>query len=126
MIPAGREHEATHFYEQLFGLTPIPRPPMQSSGFWYRCGDNEVHLGVDPHPPDPTSRAHIAFLVAEFDALRGRLEAAGCSLKEAETLNGARRFHVRDPFGNRLEVMEDVMEDVIEDLGGRHPAGATT
>lgn len=36
-----------------------------------------------------------------------RIQDSGCELSwvERDTFEGYRRFHARDPFGNRLEVM---------------------
>jgi hypothetical protein len=105
MIPKGREDEAVGYYGGLLGLTPIPRPAtFRNAGFWFRAGDQEVHLGVAEGLPAET-RAHVAFSTAELDLLRARLEAADFDVREAPALDGVRRFHTWDPFGNRLEFM---------------------
>jgi catechol 2,3-dioxygenase-like lactoylglutathione lyase family enzyme len=106
MIPAGREDEARGFYEGLLGLVPIPRPEMENPGFWYRCGAEEVHLGIEAGGGGASSRAHVAFAVENLDTLRARLSGADFEVRDGRPLAGARRFHTRDPFGNRLEFME--------------------
>ncbi len=108
MIPAGREDEARGFYEGLLRLTPVPRPPeMPDPGLWYRCGELELHLGIQKSAPDPESRAHVAFATADLDAVRARIEGADLETRDAAPLGGRRRFHARDPFGNRLEFLEE-------------------
>ena len=47
-----------------------------------------------------------AFLAESDPGLRERLEEAGYRIDEDVQLEGYRRFHVRDPFGNRLELVE--------------------
>jgi catechol 2,3-dioxygenase-like lactoylglutathione lyase family enzyme len=108
MIPAGREDEARGYYAGLLGLTPILRPEGVSPrpGLWFRCGSQEVHLGVQAELPDPESRAHVAFAVPDLAALRARIEGADFEVKDAPPVGGAPRFHTRDPFGNRLEFVE--------------------
>jgi hypothetical protein len=44
--------------------------------------------------------------VSGLAALRARLEAAGVATSEAEPIPGVTRFYVHDPFGNRIELME--------------------
>jgi catechol 2,3-dioxygenase-like lactoylglutathione lyase family enzyme len=109
MIPAGGEDEARGYYQGLLGLTPIPRSEGVGarSGLWFACGDREVHLGVQPDPPDPEGRAHVAFAVGNLAGLRARIEGADFEVVDAAPVDGKRRFHTRDPFGNRLEFMEE-------------------
>ena len=39
-------------------------------------------------------------------ALRQRLEAAGAPVTDEAALEGWRRLHTADPFGNRIELIE--------------------
>lgn len=107
MMPRGREDEAVRFYVELLGLARIPKPAEMPNprGVWLSLGDHELHLGVQEADVDPTSRAHVALLVDDLDALCARLTAAGVALAPSNELAGLRRVHVRDPFGNRLELM---------------------
>jgi catechol 2,3-dioxygenase-like lactoylglutathione lyase family enzyme len=106
MIPAGREDEARGFYEELLGLVPVPRPDLDNPGLWYRCGTQEVHLGIERGLFGVSSRAHVAFAVENLKTLRARLEGADFEVRDARAATGGPRFHTRDPFGNRLEFME--------------------
>ena len=54
----------------------------------------------------PARKAHPAFLVDGLDALRKRLEDAGIETVDDTQLRGHRRFYASDPFGNRLEFIE--------------------
>lgn len=107
-MPVGEEDAGRRFYGDLLGLTEVPKPSELAprGGIWFRSGDLEVHLGVEFADFRPASKAHPAFLVDGLDELRGQLEEAGYRIDEDVQLEGFRRFHVRDPFGNRLELVE--------------------
>lgn len=119
MIPAGREDEARGYYQGLLGFRPLERPVgMPGASLWFRAGSAEVHLGIQARGPEPESRAHVAFAVsaAELARLREAILGADFEIREARVGAGeggegpgapGRRFHTRDPFGNRLEFMED-------------------
>jgi catechol 2,3-dioxygenase-like lactoylglutathione lyase family enzyme len=108
-MPAGHEAEARAFYAGLVGLAEISKPPHQAArgGCWFRLGDRELHLGVDP-AFRPSTKAHVALLVADLAATRRQLEAAGVATREDEPLPGYARFYADDPFGNRLEFLTPV------------------
>ncbi len=107
-MPLGEEDAGRRFYGDLLGLPEIPKPSELAprGGIWFRSGELEVHLGVERQDFRPATKAHPAFLVAGLDELRARLEEAGYRIDEDVELDGYRRFHVRDPFGNRLELVE--------------------
>ena len=108
-MPPGEEEAATRFYGMILGLAPVPRPPALAprGGVWFRSGDLEVHLGIE-EPFTPARKAHPAFLVDGLETLRARIEAAGYRVTDDVPLEGFHRVHVRDPFGNRLELIEPV------------------
>ena len=108
-MPAGRETEARVFYGQLLGLEEIAKLPNLASrgGCWFRLGDRELHLGVDPSFR-PATKAHIAMLVEDLSDVRARLEASGVRTREDEPLPGYQRFYADDPFGNRVEFLTRV------------------
>ena len=105
-MPAGREAEARAFYGDLLGLDEIHKPPRLAArgGCWFRVGDRELHLGVDP-AFQPATKAHIALLVHDLAAMRRRLDKAGVPTREDEPLPGYSRFYADDPFGNRVELL---------------------
>lgn len=109
--PAGCEEAARAFYGKLLGLPEIEKPPLLAlrGGCWFRVGVAELHVGV-AHPFAPAAKAHPALLVggvAELDELAASLTAAGLEVVWAEDaeIPGQRRFHVGDPWGNRVELV---------------------
>jgi catechol 2,3-dioxygenase-like lactoylglutathione lyase family enzyme len=90
------------------GFIEIPKPPelAKRSGAWFQSGNVQLHLGVesDFHP---ARKAHPAFLVEDLDALMARVQEAGYETDMSQPpLEGYKRAHVFDPFGNRIELME--------------------
>lgn len=105
--PPGCEEEARAFYGGLLGLPEIPKPAglRERGGVWFRCGQQEIHVGVEADFR-PARKAHPAFLVQDLDGLRQRLVNRGIPVTDDVPLPGYRRFHARDPFGNRLEFLQ--------------------
>lgn len=108
--PEGCEAEARAFYGGLLGLEEVIKPPALASrgGCWFRAGAHELHVGVEPSF-QPARKAHPALRVESegaLEALADRLAAGGAAVEWAGgELPGRRRFHVSDPFGNRLELI---------------------
>jgi catechol 2,3-dioxygenase-like lactoylglutathione lyase family enzyme len=109
-MPAGREAEAEaeEFYRDLlgFGVVAKPEPLASRGGRWFTSGTVRVHLGVE-EDFRPARKAHPAFRVDGFDDLVAKLRDAGVSWRWDEELPGVRRLYVDDPFGNRIEVIDD-------------------
>jgi catechol 2,3-dioxygenase-like lactoylglutathione lyase family enzyme len=103
----GVEEEVRAFYGDLLGLREIEKPESlkPKGGVWFSLGSGELHIGLD-EPFSPAHKAHPALLVSGLDEIRARLEGAGIAMYKAEPIPGVRRFHVFDPFGNRIELME--------------------
>lgn len=111
MIPPGQEAEARRFYGELLGMTEIEKPAVLRArgGLWMQAGDRQLHIGVEsPGVARTATRAHVAYEVVRLDAIRARLERAGVQILDGEPLVGLRRFELRDPFGNRVELLERV------------------
>jgi catechol 2,3-dioxygenase-like lactoylglutathione lyase family enzyme len=106
-MPADEEETAIAFYEGVLGLEQVPKPPELSGrgGVWFRSGELQVHLGVE-EGFHPAMKAHPAFLVEDLERIRARVEMSGYKVIDSEQFSGFRRVHVRDPFGNRLELIE--------------------
>ena len=105
--PAGCEEDARTFYGGLLALEELPKPAALAArgGCWFRAGSQELHVGVD-EPFAPARKAHPGLVADDLDALAGRLHEAGHDVTFDDAIPGARRFHVNDPFGNRLEIRE--------------------
>ena len=106
-MPEGEEAAATHFYQDVLGLDRIEKPAQLAprGGVWFRSGELEVHLGVE-EGFRPAVKAHPEFLVRDLDSVRRRLDEGGYKVVDTVQLDGYERFYVRDPFGNRLEMIE--------------------
>ena len=107
-MPAGREDEARRFYCEVLGLTEVAKPAALASrgGAWFESGTVRIHLGVEADFR-PARKAHPALLVEGLDELISALQAAGYEVDRAQPqLDGYKRVHAFDPFGNRIELME--------------------
>jgi catechol 2,3-dioxygenase-like lactoylglutathione lyase family enzyme len=106
-MPPDEEETAIAFYEGVLGLEQVQKPSELSprGGVWFRSGDLEVHLGVEDGFR-PAVKAHPAFLVDDLERIRARVEMSGYKAIDTVQLVGYRRVYVRDPFGNRLELIE--------------------
>ena len=109
--PPGCEGAAREFYAGLLGLTEIEKPPLLAirGGCWFRVGAGELHVGVEERFA-PAAKAHPAFSVesvAALEQLASSLVSAGIEVRWADDAEvpTQRRFHVSDPWGNRLEVV---------------------
>ena len=74
-------------------------------------GDGELHVGVED-PFRPAAKAHPALRVgsvADLEELAAALALQGKAVTWADDaeIPGQRRFHVNDPWGNRLELVAD-------------------
>jgi catechol 2,3-dioxygenase-like lactoylglutathione lyase family enzyme len=103
-IPPGGEDTARAFYGDVLGLVELPKPEAMRArgGLWFAGG---IHLGIEPGMR-PSLKAHPALRVTDLDAWRARLVAAGHEWKESDEIPGTRRAHTKDPFGNRIELVE--------------------
>ena len=106
--PRDCEQDARSFFAGVVGLEETAKPESLASrgGVWFRCGEQELHVGVD-EGFTPARKAHPAFRVSDLDTVRGRLVAAGATPQDDDAIPGVNRFYVDDPFGNRLEFLED-------------------
>lgn len=107
-MPATEEEKARAFYVELLGFTELPKPPnlAKRGGVWFRSGNVQLHLGVETDFR-PARKAHPAFLVDHLDSLIAAVQIAGYETDTSQSpLDGYKRAHVFDPFGNRIELME--------------------
>lgn len=105
--PRGCEHDARRFYGAVIGFEEIEKPEALKSrgGAWFRVGSQELHVGV-ADPFIPATKAHPGIRVDDLDSLLARLQEAAVPIVEDDgSIPGVRRFHVIDPFGNRLEFL---------------------
>jgi len=110
-IPQGTEEQGRQFYCQLLGLTEIEKPKVLQArgGFWLQVGDRQVHVGTEDGVERESTKAHIAYQVSDIDVLRMRLQENGVSIQDDVPLPGLARFQIRDPFGNRIEFIQQLL-----------------
>ena len=107
-MPAGEEDKARLFYIAQLGFMEIPKPPdlAKRGGAWFQAGSVQLHLGVEADFR-PARKAHPAFIVDDLDTLIANVQSAGYETDTSQPpLDGYKRAHVFDPFGNRIELME--------------------
>lgn len=104
--PAGGEDAARAFYGTLLGMPELPKPePLRRrGGVWFGCGPQALHVGIE-EPFAPAAKAHPALAADDIDGLAAALAAAGHEVRWDDAIPGVRRFHVSDPFGNRIEIV---------------------
>jgi catechol 2,3-dioxygenase-like lactoylglutathione lyase family enzyme len=108
-MPEGGEDQARAFYVGVLGFTEVPKPEnlAKRGGVWFLSGNAQVHLGVEKDFR-PSRKAHPAFRVIQLEKLRQFCNRAGFPTVAGESLPGYKRFYVDDPFGNRIECLEDL------------------
>ena len=106
-MPKGSEDRARGFYGQVLGMQEIPKPQALAGrgGCWFASGAVQVHLGAE-EGFRPARKAHPALLVEGLDEILAKCQAAGLPTRPDAEIDGRRRVHVFDPFGNRLELLE--------------------
>jgi predicted enzyme related to lactoylglutathione lyase len=107
-MPAGEEDKARAFYIKQLSFTEVPKPPdlAKRGGAWFKAGNVQLHLGVEAGFR-PARKAHPAFVVDDLDSLIAKVQESGYETDTSQpALDGYKRAHVFDPFGNRIELME--------------------
>jgi catechol 2,3-dioxygenase-like lactoylglutathione lyase family enzyme len=107
-MPAGEEEKARVFFINLLGFHELPKPPELAArgGAWFQSGTVKLHLGVEQNFR-PARKAHPAFVVENLAGLIEKIKSAGFETDTTQPpLDGYKRIHVFDPFGNRIELME--------------------
>jgi len=104
-VPRDLEAAALDFYRNVLGLTEIEKPSELRSrgGAWFQAGAMQFHIGLDLDP-SPRSKRHVCFLVPDLGKARAAALAKNIAIEEEGEAEGLRRFFVRDPAGNRIEI----------------------
>lgn len=106
-MPKDGKDIARAFYGGLLNLREIPQPELirQRGGMWFDAGGQDVHLSIEESRLGPDANRHFGLECPDVDGLRKRLEAAGVRTEDGRPAPW-KRFFVRDPFGNRIEIHE--------------------
>ena len=111
-MPIGGEEAARGFYGAVLGFVEVPKPAAlgDRGGCWFVTADPgpavALHLGTD-RDFRPARRAHVALLIDDLEAFRRTLDADGIETADEGGDIGVRRFYAFDPFGNRLEFVDE-------------------
>jgi len=109
-MPAGGEEKAREFFAGVLGFQEIPKPVELANrgGAWFQAGTVQLHLGVETDFR-PARKAHPAFVVDDLDDWIEKMRSAAVQLDLSQPpLDGCKRVHIFDPFGNRIELMERI------------------
>jgi catechol 2,3-dioxygenase-like lactoylglutathione lyase family enzyme len=103
------ENAAKHFYANVLGLKQIPKPvgTKQFVGAWYQVGQNQIHLSIEANPQNDASGRHVCYRIEDLDQAAAQFQSAGIEIiPDAQAPDGSppRRFFVRDPGGNLIEI----------------------
>lgn len=111
-IPRGSEEQGRQFYCAQLGLREVSKPASLQGrgGFWLQVGDRQVHVGTEDGVERTATKAHLAYQVTNLAEWLIRLREQGIEILEGVPIPGYERFEIRDPFGNRLEVIQKIEE----------------
>ncbi|MBZ0288952.1 MAG: VOC family protein [Anaerolineae bacterium] len=113
-VPKGMDAEAKAraFYCGVLGLPEIEKPDSLKGrgGFWLQVGDRQVHVGTEDGFDRLTTKGHIAYQVDDVAAWRERLSQNGIEPDNSIPIPGYDRFEFRDPFGNRVEMIQAISD----------------
>lgn len=109
-IPIGAESSARRFYVDFLGLVEIPKPDslLRRGGLWLAVGDIQLHIGVEDGIERSATKAHLAWQVEHLSGWRDQLNRHGIDIAESVPIPGYDRCEFRDPFGNRIELIEPI------------------
>jgi catechol 2,3-dioxygenase-like lactoylglutathione lyase family enzyme len=94
------------FYRDLLGLKEIPKPrTFDFVALWFELGSTQLHL-LKKDQADSISPRHFALRVADVAGVRRELTERGVPFDETTKIPGADRVFVRDPDGNRIEIIQ--------------------
>ncbi|AKD57083.1 VOC family protein [Spirosoma radiotolerans] len=102
-IPEGKTAEARAFYSQVLNLREIPGEH-PGGAIWFEIAGIQLHLREEPG--GSLSLRHPAFEVEDLAGAKHELEQKGVAISYSSDIDGRQRFFFRDPFGNRIELLE--------------------
>jgi aminoglycoside 6'-N-acetyltransferase I len=104
----GQEAKARTFFTAVLGMQEEQKPSILANrgGCWFRSRLAILHVGVEKEFA-PQKKAHPALCSTELEVLANRLVGYGYPVEWDEALPTRKRFYTRDPFGNRIEIIQD-------------------
>lgn len=109
-IPKGAEEEGKNFYCGVLGLPEIEKPESLKGrgGFWLKVGEQEVHAGTEDGVDRTKTKAHLAYKVKDLSYWKAVLEQNNIKMLDSVPIPHFERFEFRDPFGNRVEMIQEI------------------
>ena len=109
-IPRGAEEAGRAFYCGVLGLTEVEKPGSlrERGGFWLLAGQTPVHVGTEDGVDRAAKKAHVAYRVDDLSLWRKRLHDHRFAVADPPAIPGVLRLELRDPFGNRVELVQPV------------------
>lgn len=77
-------------------------------GFWLQVGNQEVHVGTEEGFNRYTTKAHLAYKVEDISYWRKVLIENKIEILDSVPIPNYERFEFRDPFGNRVEMIQQL------------------
>lgn len=108
-VPANAEAAAKAFYGTVLGLKEVPKPAgtRQNVGAWFELGGVQLHLSVEEDVTNAASDRHVCFVAADVAVAERHLRDSGTEIiSDPRPIAGVKRFYVRDPGGNLIEITE--------------------
>ena len=107
-VPSELEAAAKDFYGAVLGLKQIPKPvTSRQSGAWYEIGAIQLHLSVENENGTSGISGHVCFAVSDLAEAEQKFRDAGVGIiPDPKPGPNTRRFYVRDPGGNLLEIAQ--------------------
>jgi len=104
-VPKALEDQCLAFYREVLRLPELEKPEHLKvrGGAWFQAGPTQIHIGIDPDA-SPKSKRHICFLVGDLAGAKTEILSHGVPIEDEGLAEGLRRFFVRDPAGNRIEI----------------------
>jgi catechol 2,3-dioxygenase-like lactoylglutathione lyase family enzyme len=111
-MPEPVAHECAAFYELLGFARVEPPTALAGRALWLSGRGALIHLqfggtdGTDISELAQPGVGHVGIVVPDYAAVTASLRAAGVESEPRSEHWGSPRCYVRDPAGNRLELME--------------------
>lgn len=107
-VPKNAEAEAKEFYCGFLGLREVEKPEnrKKNGGFWLQVGNAQIHVGTEDGFDRTKTKAHVAYRVDDLELWQRRFRERSIEIFESPPFPSAKAFEFRDPFGNRVELIE--------------------
>lgn len=106
--PPDVEEEMRFFYNNVLGLPEISKPGVlkPNGGAWYQLGAIQLHVSSEKDAKNYASKRHICFQVHDLSTFQQHLETHRIGIiPDRQPIEGYDRFYLRDPGGNRIEII---------------------